>query len=158
VFDHERLEVYQLARALNREVHGIAPELPPGSAESADNARRAARSIPRNFAESSGRWRVADRVRFLNFARGSGTEVGASMDELVDCGYATEARVAHAKHLAWRIVSMLVALIKSLERDARTEVEARRAAATRTRTRARTRGRPFPDDSSVAESADERPG
>ena len=63
MFDHERLEVYQLARQLNREVHAVTSGLPPGSADTADNARRAARSIPRNIAESSGRWRVADRVR-----------------------------------------------------------------------------------------------
>ena len=72
-------------------------------------------------------------------------EAAASLDELVDCGFTTEERVAEAKRLAWRVVSMLVALIKSLEKDLAT-TEPKRQPSVRTRTRTRTPARPLPDD------------
>ena len=114
-FDHERLEVYQVARELNREVSGILEELPRGSSEYADNLGRAARSVTRNIAEAGGKGSAADTANFYHIARGSATECAASLDELVDYGLRPESRVAHAKTLAWRVVSMLVALIRSLQ-------------------------------------------
>ena len=114
-FDHERLEVYQLGRELNREIAAIVRELPRGAAESADNLRRAGYSITRNIAEACGKWTAADKARFHHMARGSGMEVPAALDELVDSGFVKPDRVQHARTLAWRIVSMLMALIRSLE-------------------------------------------
>jgi len=61
-FDHEQLEVYQLAREFNREVHKLLGEVSRGHAESKDNLTRAAKSITRNIAEGSGKWKVADKV------------------------------------------------------------------------------------------------
>ena len=114
-FDHERLEVYQLARELNREVAALLKELPRGSAESADNLQRATKSITRNIAEGAGKWRVPDKTHFYQIARGSATECAASLDELVDFGLLPESRIERAKQLAWRIVAMLVGMIRSLE-------------------------------------------
>ena len=113
--DHERLEVYQVGRELNREIAGILPELPRRARESAENLVRASRSITRNIAEAGGRWSAADKANFLHIARGSATECAASLDELVDYHFVKPERVAEGKLLAWRIVSMLVALIRSLE-------------------------------------------
>lgn len=116
-FDHERLEVYQVARELNREVASLLGELPRGTGESADNLRRACASIPRNIAEGTSKGTAADRANFYRIARGSATEVAASLDELVDFGFATAERVTKAKQLAWRVVSMLVNLIRSTQRS-----------------------------------------
>jgi four helix bundle protein len=112
--DHERLEVYQVARELNREVARILGELPRGCSESAENLARATRSITRNIAEGGGRWSSADKANFYHIARGSAAECAASLDELVDFGFVSAERVAHAKMLSWRVVSMLVGLIRSL--------------------------------------------
>lgn len=116
-FDHERLEVYQVARALNREVRQILSELKRGSGESAENLGRAARSITRNIAEAGGKRSAAERTNFYHIASGSAHECAASLDELVDFGFVSEQRIVHAKELAWRVVSMLVRLIRSLRAD-----------------------------------------
>ena len=117
--DHERLDVYRLSRELNREIAAITGELPRGAAESADNLRRAAKSIMRNIAEGCGKWLIPDKIHFLQIARGSATECPASLDELVDHGLTTQARVEAAKQLCWRIISMLVALIHKLQNEDR---------------------------------------
>ena len=117
IFDYERLDVYQAGRELNREIAGIVRELPRGNAESADNLVRAGKSVTRNIAEGSARRTADDRGHVFGIARGSATEVGASLDELVDYGLVTEERVRKAKHLAWRVVSMLVNLIRAIPSD-----------------------------------------
>ena len=114
-FDHERLDVYQAGRELNRELAGISRELPKGSAESADNLTRAGKSITRNIAEGSSKGTVADRNKHFRISRGSASEVPASLDELVDCGLIPEARVARARTLAHRIVSMLINLMRATQ-------------------------------------------
>ena len=116
-FDHERLDVYQVARGLNRELTAIADELPAGAGESADNLRRAGRSITRNIAEGTSKGTAADRRKFYRIARGSASETPASLDELIDCGLSSEARVAKARELAHRVVSMLVNLIRATTDD-----------------------------------------
>lgn len=114
-FDHERLHVFQVGRQLNREVAAIAEELPRGAGESADNLLRAVKSITRNIAEGTAKGTVADRVKHFRIARGSAVEVPASLDELVDHGFASEQRVAAARELALRVVSMLVNLIRATQ-------------------------------------------
>lgn len=117
IFDFERLDVYQAGRELNREIASIVRELPRGSAESAENPVRAGKSITRNIAEGSARRTADDRGHCFGISRGSATEVGASLDELVDYGLMTQARMQKAKHLAWRVVSMLVNLIRAIPSD-----------------------------------------
>ena len=77
-FDFERLEVYQLSRELNREVAALLKDLPRGAGESADNLRRAARSITRNIAEACGKWTIPDKINRFQIARGSASECGAA--------------------------------------------------------------------------------
>jgi four helix bundle protein len=114
-FDHEKLEVYQVARLLNREIARLLADSPRGMAESKENLSRAARSVSRNIAEGSGRWRPADRIRSYHIARGSVTECAACLDELVDLAGLSEARTQAARELAARIVAMLINMIRSLE-------------------------------------------
>ena len=58
---------------------------------------------------------MLDRASFYRVARGSATELAASLDELVDFGFLLEHRISKAKQLSLRIVSMLVNLIRSTQ-------------------------------------------
>ena len=117
--DHERLEVYQLWRKLNRQIAELIASTPPrmlkGHAEGIDNLRRGIKSIGRNLAEGAGRWTTADKVHRYHIARGSGTESAASLDEFVDFGVFTEEQIRPAKRTIVRIVSMLTSLIRATE-------------------------------------------
>lgn len=115
LFDHERLEVYRLARHLNREMRAVLASVPRGHAESRDNLSRATKSITRNIAEGAGKWRIRDKVHFYHIARASATECAASLDELVDCALIAEDEIVPLKHTLSRLVAMLIAMIKSLE-------------------------------------------
>jgi four helix bundle protein len=115
IFDHERLEVYQVARQFNRTVRELCEEVGRGHAESKDNLKRAAKSVTRNVAEGSGKWKVPDKVNFYHIARASATECAASLDELVDFAMLPEQRIIPAKEVLIRVVAMLVAMIRSLE-------------------------------------------
>ncbi|HEU5210639.1 MAG TPA: four helix bundle protein [Longimicrobiales bacterium] len=114
-FDHEKLQVYQLARELNREVVRLLGRLPRGHADSRDNLRRASMSVSRNIAEGAGKWRVPDKIHFYQIARASATECAASLDELVDCAGLKSGDVEELKRTAARIVAMLISMIRSLE-------------------------------------------
>ena len=113
--DHERLEVYQLAREFNRGVHRLAAKVGRGNAESVDNLLRASKSMTRNIAEGAGKWLVRDKIKHYNIARGSSTEASASLDEMVDYEMVMEADVRQLKSVAARIVSMLISMIRSIE-------------------------------------------
>jgi four helix bundle protein len=115
LFDHERLEVYQTGRQFNREVRELLEDVPRGNAESKDNLRRAAKSVTRNVAEGGGKWQLADKIHYYHIARGSATECAASLDELVDFALLDERRIVHPKATLARVVSMLIAMIRSLE-------------------------------------------
>jgi four helix bundle protein len=116
LFDHERLEVYQLAREFNRVLREVLEELPRGHAESRNNLQRGAKSVTRNLAEGSGKWKLPDKINFYHIARASATECAAGLDELVDFGLVREERVLPAKQILSRVVAMLIAMIRSLER------------------------------------------
>ncbi len=62
-FHFEELDVYRVARELNREIAGIGAELPRGAGEAGDNLRRAGASITRNLAELNGRRTTPDKVQ-----------------------------------------------------------------------------------------------
>ena len=113
--DYERLEVYRLARQLNREVAELVASIPRGQAESIDNLVRAAKSVSRNIAEGAGKWHIADKTKFYRIARGSATECAATLDELVDYGVATEEKTRRPKLTATRIVAMLIAMVRAIE-------------------------------------------
>ncbi|HUF13902.1 MAG TPA: four helix bundle protein [Longimicrobiales bacterium] len=115
LFDHERLEVYQLAREFNRGIQRLIEELPSGHSETKDNLRRAAKSITRNIAEGSGRWKPADKVRFYHIARASATESAASLDELVDFCILGPEQIQPHKAILSRLVGKLISMIRSVE-------------------------------------------
>lgn len=114
-FNHEKLEVHQLGRELNRRMQPLLRRIPRGQANVRDNLDRAARSISRNIAEGAGKWAVADKINFYRIAKGSAAECAACLDELVDCGVMREDAVAELKALLARITAMLIRLIQATE-------------------------------------------
>jgi four helix bundle protein len=123
MFDHDRLEVYSVARQFNREVKELLTELPRGQAESRNNLRRAAMSVTRNIAEGSGKWKICDKVNFYHIARASATECASSLDELVDFEMVPEERVIRLRQVLSRVVAMLTAMIRSVEARAGPEMK-----------------------------------
>jgi four helix bundle protein len=115
LFDHEKLEVYRVAREFNRFTAGLMDRVPRGHHESRDNLKRAGKSITRNIAEGSGKWSPPDKAHFYQIARGSATEAAASLDELVDIAGLPEVRVREGKVLLSRITAMLTAMIRSVQ-------------------------------------------
>jgi four helix bundle protein len=114
-FDHERLEVYRVARSFNRAIRILLDDIARGHGDSKDNLKRAAKSITRNIAEGSGKWRIPDKIRFYHIARASATEAAASLDELVDFDLVPEEKLREPRALLARVVAMLVAMTRSLE-------------------------------------------
>jgi four helix bundle protein len=114
VLDHEKLEVYQRARELSREICQVRKKIKAGRADVVDQLLRATSSIPLNTAEGNGEASLARRAYFFRIARGSTTEVAATLDHMVDMELLDEADIAAAKQLAARIAAMLTKLIGSV--------------------------------------------
>jgi four helix bundle protein len=116
VLDHERLDVYGLARRLAREGNQLLSLIPAGRADILDQFRRVSLSVPLNIAEGGGEFAPKEKARFYRIAKRSATECAAILDHMVDLQLVTEHETLAAKTLVWRIVSALVKLILSTER------------------------------------------
>ena len=115
LFDHERLDVYRVARQFKRQLRELVRQIPRGNSDLVDQLKRAARSITNNIAEGSGKWSTCDKVHYFHIARGSATECAANLDECVDYRFLTEDPVRPAREILSRVVAMLVKMILSLE-------------------------------------------
>jgi four helix bundle protein len=115
LFDHERLEVYQVARQFKRQLRELLRLIPRGNAELVDQLKRAARSITNNIAEGSGKWTPRDKIHYYQIARGSATECAATLDECVDYDFFTDEQARPALETLRRVVAMLIRMILSLE-------------------------------------------
>ena len=107
VLDHERLEVYQVARELSREIARLRKRIRGGRPDLVDQLLRATASVPFNIAEGNGERSPGRRAYFFRIARASATEIAAVLDHLVDMDLLKDDEIAHAKGLIVRIVSML---------------------------------------------------
>jgi four helix bundle protein len=114
-FDHERLDVYQLALQWLARADRIVMDLPRGRAYFADQLTRASASIVLNIAEGSGKFSKADKRRYYLSALGSATECAAICDVMAQLGLITDDRQGEAKRLLVRITSMLIKLVKAQE-------------------------------------------
>ena len=84
MFDHEKLDAYRLsiefAAWATTVLDGLARN---GRASAVKPLDEASTSVALNIAEGNGKRSVADRVRFLEIARGSALECAACLDVLV---------------------------------------------------------------------------
>jgi four helix bundle protein len=111
-FDHEKLDVYQLAIDFVARANDIVENLPRGRGYLADQLQRAALSIVLNIAEGAGKFSPKDKAAFYLRARGSTTESAAILDvcerlKLIGSGTGGE-----HKAVLERISQMLTKLIK----------------------------------------------
>ena len=115
-FDHEKLNVYQVALEFNRWVGELLASI-EAKAAAKDQLDRAATSIPLNIAEGNGKFSKRDRARFFDTARGSALEAAAGLDVLVSRKLTTKTQIIPAKEQLIQIVNMLIGLLKRLGYD-----------------------------------------
>ena len=109
---HERLDVWQVAVAFDREVVAAARSAPRGHAWLADQATRASGSAVLNLAEGLGR-EGADRVRVLRISRGSLLEADAAVALLAHRGACVAATRDGVHALASRFRALLRGLCRA---------------------------------------------
>ncbi|MBM4040119.1 MAG: four helix bundle protein [Planctomycetes bacterium] len=121
MFDHEKLQVYQLelqfitwATKLMAEVMASGV---PRVAETCDHLDRASLSALFNTAEGNGKRRRQVRVRYFDDARGSVMECASCLDALVAKGATTQERIIEGKDMLVREYSMLTRLVQRFSDD-----------------------------------------
>ena len=85
----------------------VLSNLPPGSGFLADQLRRAAASIPLNFAEGYGKSTARDQRRYFIIARGSANAVAAIFDVANRLGFITDREHAEGQELCDHLARML---------------------------------------------------
>jgi four helix bundle protein len=123
LFDHEKLDVYQLEL---RFIAWVTPLLEEAkaknrvkTAEVCDQLDRASLSALLNTAEGNGKRQRQVRAKFFDDARGSATECAACLDALVAKGACEVGRIEQGKELLFRVVSILTKLIHMFSDEGR---------------------------------------
>jgi four helix bundle protein len=105
LFDHEKLQVYQVAREFLVLASGLlARKMPRDLREQFD---RAASSILFNIGEGAGKTARADKQRSYEIARGSTTEAATQLDVLHIRGIITSNQYQSARAPLIRVAQML---------------------------------------------------
>ena len=113
--DHERLDAYRVALEIDDLVTKVVRQALRGHGWLADQAQRASGSAVLNLAEAVGR-EGADRARCLRIARGSALETDAAVTLLEHRGVCPSNMRTRARHLIYRLVSMLTKMIATATR------------------------------------------
>lgn len=93
-FTFVKLEVYQVARQLVRDVYQLQNKFPKEERYAlGDQVRRSSTSITSNIAEGSGRKSVKEKIHFIEIAFGSMTESFSQLQNAQDLGYIHESDV-----------------------------------------------------------------
>lgn len=112
-FDHEKLDVYQVALEFVALVDNIVEHLPIGKAYLADQLKRAGSSVPLNIAEGAGEYSGNEKIRFYRMAKRSATECASILDVCNRLQVIEEVHYTKGRELLIRIVSMLVKMAQS---------------------------------------------
>ena len=113
-FDHERLDVYQVALTFFVIANDVVENLPRGRGYLADQLQRASTSVALNVAEGAGEYSAKDKARFYRMAKRSATECAAILDVCQRLGLMAEERYRVGREHLLRAVSMLVRLVRSI--------------------------------------------
>jgi len=111
-FDHENLDVYQLAIDFVARANDVVENLPRGRGYLADQLQRAALSIVLNIAEGAGKFSAKDKASFYLRARGSTTESAAVLDVCSRLKLVASGTCEENKAVLERISQMLTKLVK----------------------------------------------
>jgi len=115
VFDHEKLDVYQLAIEYADAAEEIAQMLQAGHAHTRDQLRRASDSIVNNTAEGAGEFLPGEKARFYRMALRSGTESAATLHTCLRRRLADPHKIDEARKLLKRVVQMLTRLVNAMK-------------------------------------------
>jgi four helix bundle protein len=114
-FDHEKFEVYGIVMDFLPLAQDIAMTAKFGDLP--DQLRRASLSILTNLGEGAGEFAAAEKVRLYRYAKRSATECAVLIDAARRLNLADEQVVAKARECLLSIVSMLIRLIATTERQ-----------------------------------------
>ena len=116
-FSFEKLDVYQKARKLIKDIYLLQNEFPKEERYAlGDQVRRAATSIVANLAEGSGRQSIREKVHFVEIAFGSMTEVFCELQTASDLGYIKEEQLDALRPQFTDIAKMLSGLRNTLNK------------------------------------------
>ena len=105
LFDHEKLEVYRVAREFLVLATGLLARKMPRDLR--DQFDRASSSILFNIGEGAGKTARADKQRSYEIARGSTTEAATQLDVMRIRGFITTDQYRNARTLLIRVAQML---------------------------------------------------
>ena len=112
-FNHEKLDVYQVAIEFVMLTEAIIERLPRGRACIADQLQRASLSVPLNIAEGAGEYSSAEKIRFYRIARRSATECASILDICARLRLLPEEQYAKGRELLLRLVAMLTKMAQA---------------------------------------------
>jgi len=116
-FDHDKLDVYQVALVIIDTIDELIEQMPKGRAHLKDQLDRSATSIVLNIAEGAGEFSRADKQRFYRMARRSATESAATLDIIARRKHGPPELLAKARGYLERVVAMLVRMSQSGTRN-----------------------------------------
>ena len=119
MFDHEKLDVYQLQLQFLSWVTTLLDDAKDRSGgksrEICAQLDRASLSVLLNIAEGNGRRQRPTRGKFFDDARGSATECAACLDALAAKRIVEKERVREGKEMLVRVVAMLTKMVVLFE-------------------------------------------
>jgi four helix bundle protein len=124
-FDHERLDVYQVALSFAASANTIANDVAVARTGLADQLRRAASSVCLNIAEGAGEFSPKEKARFYRIAKRSTTECSSILDVVkawtpeVSLEDDLRSRLVDARNTLLRVVGMLIRLVKRVDEAGR---------------------------------------
>ena len=115
-FSFEKLEVYQAARKLVRDIYQLQNKFPIEEKFAlGDQIRRSSTSITSNIAEGSGRKSIKEKIHFIEIAFGSMTESFSQLQNAQDLGYVQESEVESLRPQFNHVAALLSLLKKKFE-------------------------------------------
>ena len=117
-FSFEKLDVYQKARKLIKDIYLLQNEFPKEERYAlGDQVRRAATSIAANLAEGSGRQSIREKIHFVEIAFGSMTEVFCELQTACDLGYIKKEQLDALRPQFTDMAKMLSGLRNTLNKN-----------------------------------------
>lgn len=116
IFAFEKLEVYQVARKLVKDIYELQKSFPAEERYAlGDQIRRSSTSITSNIAEGTGRNSLKEKIHFVEIAFGSMAESFSQLQNAQDLGYIQESDVEVLRPQFNHVAALLSLLKRSYE-------------------------------------------
>ena len=113
---HKKLDVYQIALKLVKEIYTITQNFPPEERFLIVNqVRRAAISVCSNLAEGSARKSKQEKIRFFEVSRSSAVEIDTQFEISLILQYVRNEQIAQLEQYLESVFRMINKLISNLE-------------------------------------------